>query len=328
MFILYKTTDPEELFLQTPLSDVFLNPQPIFRERSEVTYIGNAVINHYEFIFNKVAFWHGRMSFKDDLDLMARVDIPVARMIFSINSNVLYENYSGENDVFSFSPNQHNIIFSNAVLGKLNHKAGDHTEQFEINLHPEFMLKYLPQLELFKHFGRAVEQNQFAFLSPYNMPITAEMKILLNDIILCQKTDMFKRMYIEARIVELLMLQMEQYEQIAGNVICTNLKKTDINKMHEVRSIIDSSWKEPCSLIDLAQKVTTNEYNLKKSFKEVFGTTIFGYLNEVKMNEAKRLLLNKEMNVAEVADIIGYKNPNHFSTAFKKHFGYVPSELK
>ncbi len=46
------------------------------------------------------------------------------------------------------------------------------------------------------------------------------------------------------------------------------------------------------------------------------------------MNEARRLLLSGEMNIAEVADTVGYKNPNHFTTAFKKYFGFVPSELK
>ncbi|NML68572.1 helix-turn-helix transcriptional regulator [Chryseobacterium sp. RP-3-3] len=34
------------------------------------------------------------------------------------------------------------------------------------------------------------------------------------------------------------------------------------------------------------------------------------------------------MDISEVSDVVGYKNPRHFSTAFKKKFGIVPSPLK
>jgi len=72
----------------------------------------------------------------------------------------------------------------------------------------------------------------------------------------------------------------------------------------------------------------TNEFTLKKGFKEVFGTTVFGFWNELKMQESKNLLLEHKLTVAEVSEKIGYKNPQHFSTAFKQYFGISPSRLK
>jgi AraC-like DNA-binding protein len=328
MVIEYKSATSEEVFFKTVLSDAFLDPGNLLQERKEMVEVNDSVIDQHELILHHIMAWNGRMSIKEDIDLAARIDFPVIQVIFSLTANTLYENYSGENDVFSFSPNQHNILFTPQVEGSLNRKTSLSAEQVDLYLHPNFYLKYLPHLDAFDNFRKSITQNQFAALSAYNMPITAEMKVLLKDIFNCQKISALKRLFIEARVIELLMLQMEQYEQIAGNAICNTLRKADIRKMHEVKQIIDSSWKEPCSLINLAQMVMTNEYNLKKSFKEVFGTTIFGYLNEVKMNEARRLLLSGEMNIAEVADIVGYKNPNHFTTAFKKHFGFVPSELR
>jgi len=46
------------------------------------------------------------------------------------------------------------------------------------------------------------------------------------------------------------------------------------------------------------------------------------------MTQAKKMLLNGSMNVSEVSDLVGYKNPRHFSAAFKRKYGMIPSVLK
>jgi len=123
------------------------------------------------------------------------------------------------------------------------------------------------------------------------------------------------------------MLQLEQISEHHCYTFCT-LKKADVEKMYQAKEFILKNLSTPCSLINIAQQVGTNEFTLKKGFKEVFGTTVFGFWNDVKMQEAKRLLLENKMNVSEVSEQIGYKNPQHFSTAFKKYFGTSPSQLK
>src|SRR5690606_36936688 len=77
----------------------------------------------------------------------------------------------------------------------------------------------------------------------------------------------------------------------------------------------------------LAHAVGTNEATLKKHFKAVYGTTVFGYLTARRMELAKALLLSKELKVAAVAQEVGYKYASHFTTAFRKHFGVLPNKL-
>ena len=45
------------------------------------------------------------------------------------------------------------------------------------------------------------------------------------------------------------------------------------------------------------------------------------------MEKAKTLILNENYTVAEASYKVGYKNPQHFTVAFKKMYGYLPSEL-
>ncbi|HEX8037697.1 MAG TPA: AraC family transcriptional regulator, partial [Chryseosolibacter sp.] len=74
-----------------------------------------------------------------------------------------------------------------------------------------------------------------------------------------------------------------------------------------------------------AQKFGTNTNKLLNLFKKVFGKSIFEYIVEQRMDHARKLLREEGMPVAEVSRHLGYKNPNHFSTAFKKRVGVNPS---
>jgi AraC-like DNA-binding protein len=84
---------------------------------------------------------------------------------------------------------------------------------------------------------------------------------------------------------------------------------------------------EPITIKELSRKVGTNECYLKKGFKEMFGTTIFEFYQNQRMEHAKYLLYDKGLSVTDVSAMLGYSSISHFSTAFKKHTGLKPCEL-
>jgi len=63
-------------------------------------------------------------------------------------------------------------------------------------------------------------------------------------------------------------------------------------------------------------------------FKKTSGINLWDYVTQLRMNEAKRLLLTTDLRRYEISDEIGYESPEHFSKIFKKHFGVNPSEIK
>lgn len=67
-----------------------------------------------------------------------------------------------------------------------------------------------------------------------------------------------------------------------------------------------------------------NEFKLKKGCKQVFGTTVFGYVKTPQMEYACRLLNEECKLVEEVAYTLGYEHAQYFLTAFKKFFGSNP----
>lgn len=148
----------------------------------------------------------------------------------------------------------------------------------------------------------------------------------INDIKNSMFTGSLHQLYLETKAAELFLLQVQTLKNTPATH--TKLKSEDIECLHEARLYIEKNYQMPCSIIDLAKIVGINQTKLKSGFKELFGTTIFGYVRDLQMEKALQLLLDEKLYVNEVADQIGYKHAQHFAAAFKRKFGILPSELK
>ncbi|MBX2923189.1 MAG: helix-turn-helix transcriptional regulator [Chitinophagaceae bacterium] len=135
-----------------------------------------------------------------------------------------------------------------------------------------------------------------------------------------------QQLYLETKTAELFLLQMQALKN--NPVIATKLNPRDIECLHEARLYIERNYQTPCTIIDLAKIIGINQTKLKSGFKELFGTTVFGYVRDLQMEKARQLLLDEKLFVSEVADQVGYKHSQHFAAAFKRKFGVLPSELK
>jgi AraC-like DNA-binding protein len=85
---------------------------------------------------------------------------------------------------------------------------------------------------------------------------------------------------------------------------------------------------QPPSLGELAREVGLSETTLKRGFRQVFGTTVFGYLREKRMEHARALLASGRATVIEAAALVGYSNPSNFAAAFRQQFGLNPKEFQ
>lgn len=261
------------------------------------------------------------------IDFAIQTDKPAIEMNFSISSESVYK-FEDISEPFSLNRNQQNIVYYPETAYKKQWSAGANQEKISIMLPPAYVEKYIPRETLFSTFIKNLERDRTALLCDAPLPITPRMYVLLREILDNQHRSGFKRMHIESKIIELLMLQLEQYEILHARDHSFKVNKKTYEKMQEAKNIIERSLASPCSIIDLAGKVGTNEYHLKKAFKKVFGTTVYGYLTEMRMQEAKRLLLTGDLNVSEVALMMGYNDSTNFTAAFKKHYGFTPGKIK
>ncbi|WP_055395258.1 helix-turn-helix transcriptional regulator [Flagellimonas eckloniae] len=312
----------------------------IFETGQQQYHIDNAGTSEFKFTFDYEKFngWYkeivldnfkisyGSGSFAEKTTIFFEFDEETVEMHFSIkgNSSTSMDTLDGG---FLIGPNSHNIFYGNDFRGKIEWNS---KEMFflEINLKPVFFEQYLPTNGQFDFFKKLIQNKELGTISSHNHPITPQMFQIINDIINCHWKNEYRRLFLESKVMELLLLQLDQMQQCEYCFSNSDTSRTMIDKMHLARDIIIGKLNDPISLPDLARMVSTNECTLKKEFKNIYGKTVFGYIRDAKMQKAKNLLLHNNLSVTEISEMVGYKNPQHFSSAFKKQFGVVPSSIK
>lgn len=145
---------------------------------------------------------------------------------------------------------------------------------------------------------------------------------LISAIRSCPFTGVTRYIFIESKLLELFVLQMDQLHALQSTPEGIHWSAADKEKLHAVKEYIAIAYLEALSLKAITSRFGLNEYKLKKGYKYFFHTTVFGDIHRLRMQEAKQLLHNRVMNVTEVAYYIGYNNVSSFCYAFKKMFGY------
>jgi len=159
-------------------------------------------------------------------------------------------------------------------------------------------------------------------------PIGPEADIVIEALMAENYPTSLKQLYIKAKIMELLshcydVPEENRYEN------CPFLKdKENVERIKHARNTLIDQMANPPSLTELAKIIGMNEYNLKVGFKNVYGLPAFKYLQQHRLNFAKRLLRNKQLQVNEIAYEIGYTSASHFIEAFKKNFGVTPKKYQ
>jgi AraC-like DNA-binding protein len=99
------------------------------------------------------------------------------------------------------------------------------------------------------------------------------------------------------------------------------------NKVHEARKILGTDISINISIEELSARVKLNRTTLQKVFKQMYGMTIFEYRTQIRIQEAKNLILEGCHTITEIAGFVGYCNASKFSASFKKITGVSPSEF-
>ncbi|WP_287804368.1 AraC family transcriptional regulator [Diaphorobacter sp.] len=101
----------------------------------------------------------------------------------------------------------------------------------------------------------------------------------------------------------------------------------DVEKLRQARDLMYSQMDRALTIPYLCISVGINEFKLKRGFREIYGTTPYQALLEIRMQRARQLL-EAGSQVAQVAYAVGYAHPANFSTAFERYFGFRPKFLR
>jgi AraC family transcriptional activator of pyochelin receptor len=154
---------------------------------------------------------------------------------------------------------------------------------------------------------------------------SAAMQMTVQQILHCPFQGFTQRLYLESKVWELMALLMEdlRLHQDVGTV-APILKADDIERIHCASKILRRRLLNPPSLMELARAIGINDHKLKVGFRQVFGTTVFGYLHEQRMERSRQLLESGDLNVTAAAQAVGFASRGHFAAAFRRKYGVNP----
>ena len=186
--------------------------------------------------------------------------------------------------------------------------------------------------QLPRSLRRAITQRDPAdYFQAHTM--TTVMNATVQQLLNCPYRGLPQRLYLEGKAIELMSLYFDQISlnnnfRIASSDLSpdltSGLKEEEVDRIFYAKDILLRQAANPPKLVELAHQVGINDRKLKQGFRQVFGTTVFGYLHIYRMKQAHQLLLLPKATIASVSQSIGYTSPEAFSVAFRRTFGISP----
>ena len=222
----------------------------------------------------------------------------------------------------------HNYLFYLPNIEEIEQSwAGDRLQMLKIMVDLDIIRKFVTKLnKVPKQLQRLIEKEKPQRFHSTVGDITPQMQTIVRQIWQHPYQDAIARMYLEAKVLELLAMQLFQLTESKPDAVKTTLKPQSIDRIYQAKEILMAQLENPPSISKLAQEVGLSESTLRRGFRKLFDTTIIGYLTSLRMKQAELLLREKELSITEVANLVGYSQLGHFSTAFKRQFGISPSQ--
>lgn len=202
------------------------------------------------------------------------------------------------------------------------------TEYITIDFH--FDLAFLEELgvdyKLLEIFVKKVQNDQPAELSPSPHACPSEMKDAVQAILHNKYSSKGKFFLNKWKAGEILLSALEAILR-TEELLPLPLKTHDIQKLHRARAVIEEYFPDWIGPRMICKKSELNQLKLKIGFKHLFHQTPYEFFQELKLREARRLLLEGKESITSIAYLAGYKHVSSFSRGFKEVFGYPPKEF-
>ena len=153
-------------------------------------------------------------------------------------------------------------------------------------------------------------------------------RVILDQICNCRYQGAFRRLYLESKAMELLVLQLEDWQHNPAHANARKMGPDDVERIRAARDLLVCHTEKPPTLNELARKTGLNETKLKRGFRQVFGTTVHGYARNHRLDQSRKMLAQGRWTVTEIAHRFDFHDTTHFIKHFKRRFGMTPGSYR
>lgn len=103
---------------------------------------------------------------------------------------------------------------------------------------------------------------------------------------------------------------------------------SDSRAFDAMLSYVHANYMKDITIADIAHACGYSESSVSHLFRQYCNASVKKYINQLRINQAKRLLVTSSLNISQIAAMCGFSNVNYFPTAFKKDTGISPTAFR
>jgi AraC-like DNA-binding protein len=254
----------------------------------------------------------------------------VIRLHIGLKGNYSFRHQQLGRD-FHLIGGHHNLLYSKDFDMTVENRTLE-LETFGVLFPRDTFLKFTQNAgDLLERFADRIVAGDSAILSEEWGAVSPAIGQVVRQILDHPYKGDLQQLFLLSKSIELLVLCAESCNLATTNAATKDpfiKSPADKEKLVAVRDLINQRLDSPPNLSEIARTVGLNEFKLKRGFKEMFRTTVFGYLTEQRLLLARQTLLDTRKTAAEIAYELGYSTPQHFNNAFKRRFGDTPDAIR
>lgn len=190
---------------------------------------------------------------------------------------------------------------------------------------PELLAEMADLLALFSIDLEQLEQHFQLNNRPFIMHKASIMKHLIGE--MYHVTESIRNEYLRVKVLEIL-ITLKTIDPVKVGEARPYFYRTQVDKVKAIMALITENPDEHFTMADLSAQYDISVSALKQCFKGVYGTAIYTYIRNYRMDMAATLLTRTDEPITVIAGKVGYSNSSKFAEAFKSVKGKTPLEYR
>jgi AraC-like DNA-binding protein len=252
----------------------------------------------------------GKMG-EGSLQLFIRNDIHYFRGKWKFNEQTIFcsDDPVGKNGLIDFRINATGNVQSTMLEGGKKFEHDTTTVDGMRIFIPE---RYLP----------ADKKNLTSKFEYYRLD--ANINSLLNELFGIDYTEPGNSIFLEGKMLEFIYLWLGYLKKADISKYFIDISDYKLHCIKTAKSLIEENIATDISLKELSRKVGTNECDLKRCFRRMYGLSIHQHVIKTRLEKAHELITQTDLSIQEICNKIGYTNRGHFSQLYRKFYGNSP----
>lgn len=179
--------------------------------------------------------------------------------------------------------------------------------------------------KLYNIFVDTDHENRYVHYGELNL----KMADLVKAISKVRSKGMLRILKIEAKVYEILSMHIQQHDRITtGRKIPKMLTKSELVVIKKASDLIRKEPAKDYGLEQLSLDFGLSQAKLQEGFKFLYNRTVTEFIRHIRLEMARDLIKNSDLNISQIVYTIGFTSRSYFSKIFKEKFGISPNEFK